>query len=148
MCTIPTTVNARDCKSACDRIVSYPQELNVARTGPAARHASPVERAPGLTSRIDASDTTGGAGWIEVAQRGLTPIYPIIRPTTDCEGCVSSQGHPQLIHRFFHKGGHESEGRLILMPSAWTLSRIEAVIFIATVVLTAGAGTWLTVGAR
>jgi hypothetical protein len=23
----PTTVNARDCKSACDRIVSYPQEL-------------------------------------------------------------------------------------------------------------------------
>jgi hypothetical protein len=34
------------------------------------------------------------------------------------------------------------------MPSAWTLSRIEAVIFIATVVLTASAGTWLAVGAR
>jgi hypothetical protein len=33
------------------------------------------------------------------------------------------------------------------MPSAWTLSRIEAVIFIATVVLMASAGTWLTVGA-
>jgi hypothetical protein len=32
------------------------------------------------------------------------------------------------------------------MPSAWTLSRIEAVIFIATVVLTASAGTWLSVG--
>jgi hypothetical protein len=29
----------------------------------------------------------------------------------------------------------------------WTMSRIEAVIFLATVVLTAGAGTWLTVGA-
>jgi hypothetical protein len=27
----------------------------------------------------------------------------------------------------------------------WTLSRIEAVIFIATVVLTAGAGTFLSV---
>jgi len=33
------------------------------------------------------------------------------------------------------------------MPSAWTLSRIEAVIFIATVVLAASAGTWLAVGA-
>jgi hypothetical protein len=33
------------------------------------------------------------------------------------------------------------------MPSAWTLSWIEAVIFIATVVLMASAGTWLTVGA-
>jgi len=33
------------------------------------------------------------------------------------------------------------------MPSAWTLSRIEAVIFIATVLLTASAGTWLSVGA-
>jgi hypothetical protein len=33
------------------------------------------------------------------------------------------------------------------MPSAWTLSRIEAVIFITTVVLTAGVGTWLAVGA-
>jgi hypothetical protein len=31
------------------------------------------------------------------------------------------------------------------MPSAWTLSRIEAVIFITTVVLTASAGTWLAV---
>jgi hypothetical protein len=33
------------------------------------------------------------------------------------------------------------------MPSAWTLSRIEAVIFIAIVLLTASTGTWLTVGA-
>jgi hypothetical protein len=33
------------------------------------------------------------------------------------------------------------------MPSAWTLSRIEAVIFITTVVLTATVGTWLAVGA-
>jgi hypothetical protein len=32
------------------------------------------------------------------------------------------------------------------MPSAWTLSRIETVIFITTVVLTASAGTWLAVG--
>jgi hypothetical protein len=32
------------------------------------------------------------------------------------------------------------------MPSAWTLSRIEAVIFITTVVLTASVGTWLAVG--
>jgi hypothetical protein len=32
------------------------------------------------------------------------------------------------------------------MPTAWTMSRIEAVIFIATVVLTASAGTWLAVG--
>jgi hypothetical protein len=31
------------------------------------------------------------------------------------------------------------------MPSAWTLSRTEAVIFIATVVLTASAGTFLSV---
>jgi hypothetical protein len=31
------------------------------------------------------------------------------------------------------------------MPTAWTLSRIEAVVFIATVVLTACAGTFLSV---
>jgi hypothetical protein len=32
------------------------------------------------------------------------------------------------------------------MPTAWKLSRIETVIFVATVLLTASAGTWLAVG--
>jgi hypothetical protein len=32
------------------------------------------------------------------------------------------------------------------MPTAWTMSRIETVIFVATVLLTASAGTWLGAG--
>ena len=32
------------------------------------------------------------------------------------------------------------------MPTTWNMSRIETVIFVATVLLTASAGTWLAVG--
>ena len=81
------------------------------------------------------------ASW---GKRGLTLIYQITMPTTDRDG----RCHSEVILSFYtgYPQPHESERRPFPMPTAWTMSRIEAVIFIATVVLTASAGTWLAVG--
>jgi hypothetical protein len=83
-------------------------------------------------------DGNGATAW----SKGLTPIYQgdnlLLGPVIPW----SSTTYTQVFHR-----GSRVVTEAILMPSAWTLSRIEAVIFITTVVLAASAGTWLAVGA-
>jgi hypothetical protein len=80
----------------------------------------------------------------EAAQRGLTLIYQIPKGTTDCDRWC----HSQVIHNFYTGCPQPHESGRRPFPNAYCVevSRIETVIFVATVLLTASAGTWLAVG--
>jgi hypothetical protein len=74
----------------------------------------------------------------KAAARGLS------RPRSDlCTGLLKIRAYDNPLKTLSYScGGTE----LSTMPTTWTLSKIEAVVFVALVLVLAGAGIWATGG--